>query len=89
MTHNPVWIEPTASGPARLLHAGGRQVDALRLRRHDTAGTLDLASRNLSHKPDARSKVRASIASGHATGAAGEAATEGACRGVRGAKPLG
>ena len=33
MTHNPVWIEPSDSGLRALLHAGRRQVDALRLRR--------------------------------------------------------
>ena len=32
MTQNPFWIEATADGPARVLHAGGRQVDALHLR---------------------------------------------------------
>ena len=32
MTQNPVWIEPTAHGLARVLHARGRQVDAVRLR---------------------------------------------------------
>ena len=33
MTQNPVWLEATAIGPARLLLAGGRPIDALHLRR--------------------------------------------------------
>ena len=32
MTHNPVWLEPTRDRAARLFHARGRSVDALRLR---------------------------------------------------------
>ena len=27
MTHNPVWLQFDRNRPARLLHAGGRQVD--------------------------------------------------------------
>ena len=34
MTHNPVWLEPSGDGSARLLHARRQHVDALRLRGH-------------------------------------------------------
>ena len=38
MTHNPFWLEPHGDRPARLLHARGRSVNALCLRRDREVG---------------------------------------------------